>query len=194
VDPRVVRDRWNVDPDQARIPVGQKSIDERKGSRVGAAHRRSSQRTFGSLDRRAHQTMGERQMNEGFEQFLATIIEQCLDEHDIQAPLVVRTVGNNGSVLVVGIQRRCGACRIDQTRRERHVHTADESHDRQPRPHDRAPRHRARRQYRPVPLIIEVGRYLEARLGPLVWLTPPNDPAAERSGPVRPTTVPPFSP
>jgi 3-dehydroquinate synthase class II len=42
-------------------------------------------------------------MNEGFEQFLATIIEQCLDEHDIQAPLVVRTVGNNGSVLVVGI-------------------------------------------------------------------------------------------
>src|SRR6478735_10539448 len=103
VDPRVVRDRWNVDPDQARIPVGQKSIDERKGSRVGAAHRRSSQRTFGSLDRRAHQTMGERQMNEGFEQFLATIIEQCLDEHDIQAPLVVRTVGNNGSVLVVGI-------------------------------------------------------------------------------------------
>ena len=39
-------------------------------------------------------------MNEGFEQFLATIIEQCLDEHDMQLPLVVRTVGNNGSVLV----------------------------------------------------------------------------------------------
>ena len=62
-----------------------------------------SQRTFGSLNRRAHQAMGERHMNEGFEQFLATIIEQCLDEHDMQLPLVVRTVGNNGSALVVGI-------------------------------------------------------------------------------------------
>ena len=41
-------------------------------------------------------------MNEGFEQFLATIIEQCLDEHDMQPPLVVRTVGDNGSVLAVG--------------------------------------------------------------------------------------------
>jgi hypothetical protein len=59
-----------------------------------------SQRTFGSLNRRAHQAMGERHMNEGFEQFLATIIEQCLDEHDMQLPLVVRTVDNNGSVLV----------------------------------------------------------------------------------------------
>jgi len=39
-------------------------------------------------------------MNEDFEQFLATIIEQCLDEHDMQPPLVVRTVGDNGSVLV----------------------------------------------------------------------------------------------
>ena len=39
-------------------------------------------------------------MREGFEQFLATIFEQCLDEHDMQLPLVVRTVGNNGSVLV----------------------------------------------------------------------------------------------
>jgi hypothetical protein len=73
-----------------------------RGSRVGAAHRRSSQRTFGSLNRCAHQTMGDRQMNEGFEQFLATIIEQCLDEHDMQKPLVVRTVGDNGSVLVAG--------------------------------------------------------------------------------------------
>jgi hypothetical protein len=44
--------------------------------------------------------MGERHMNEGFEQFLATIIEQSLDEHDMQLPLVVRAVGNNGSVLV----------------------------------------------------------------------------------------------
>ena len=47
-----------VDPDQARMPVGQKSVGGCRGSRVGAAHRRSSQRTFGSLDRRAHQTMG----------------------------------------------------------------------------------------------------------------------------------------
>jgi hypothetical protein len=38
-------------------------------------------------------------MNEGIEQFLATIIEQCLGEHDMQPPLVVRTVGDNGSVL-----------------------------------------------------------------------------------------------
>jgi hypothetical protein len=42
-------------------------------------------------------------MNEGFEQFLTTIIEQCLGEHDMQPPLVVRTVGDNGSVLVAGI-------------------------------------------------------------------------------------------
>src|SRR4029450_11153125 len=46
--------------------------------------------------------MGDGQMNEGFERFLATIIEQCLDEHDMQLPLVVRTVGSNGSVLVAG--------------------------------------------------------------------------------------------
>src|SRR5882757_4495920 len=42
-------------------------------------------------------------MNEGFEQFLAMIIEQCLSEHDMQAPLVVRTMGDNGSVLVADI-------------------------------------------------------------------------------------------
>ena len=42
-------------------------------------------------------------MREDFEQFLATIIEQCLDEHDMQPPLVVRTVGDNGSVLVTGV-------------------------------------------------------------------------------------------
>jgi hypothetical protein len=41
-------------------------------------------------------------MNEGFEQFLATIIEQCLGEYDMQLPLVVHTVGENGSVLVAG--------------------------------------------------------------------------------------------
>jgi len=41
-------------------------------------------------------------MREGFEQFLATIIEQCLDEHEMQPPLVVHTVGDNGSVLVAG--------------------------------------------------------------------------------------------
>ena len=41
-------------------------------------------------------------MNEGFEQSVATIIEQCLGEYDMQPPLVVRTVGDNGSVLVAG--------------------------------------------------------------------------------------------
>jgi len=47
--------------------------------------------------------MGERQMNEGLEQFLATIIEHCLDEHDMRPPLFVCTVGDNGSVLVADI-------------------------------------------------------------------------------------------
>jgi hypothetical protein len=41
-------------------------------------------------------------MNEGFEQFLTTIIEQCLGEYDMQPPLVVHTVGDDGSVLVAG--------------------------------------------------------------------------------------------
>ena len=41
-------------------------------------------------------------MREGFEQLLATIIEQCLGEYDMQPPLVVHTVGDNGSVLVAG--------------------------------------------------------------------------------------------
>jgi hypothetical protein len=40
-------------------------------------------------------------MNAGFEQ-LAAIIEQFLDQHDMPPPLVIRTVGDNGSVLVVG--------------------------------------------------------------------------------------------
>jgi hypothetical protein len=44
-------------------------------------------------------------MREGFEQFWATIIEQCLDEHDMHLPLVVRTVGDNGSVLVAGFDQ-----------------------------------------------------------------------------------------
>jgi hypothetical protein len=42
-------------------------------------------------------------MNEGFEQFLATIIEQYLGEHNMQPPLVVRSEGDNGSVLLAGI-------------------------------------------------------------------------------------------
>ena len=42
-------------------------------------------------------------MNEGLEQFLATIIEHCLDEHDMRPPLFVCTVGDNGSVLVADI-------------------------------------------------------------------------------------------
>ena len=33
---------------------------------------------------------------------MATIIEQFLDEHDMQPPFVVCTVGDNSSVLVVG--------------------------------------------------------------------------------------------
>jgi hypothetical protein len=41
-------------------------------------------------------------MNEGFEQVLATIIEQCLGEYDMQPPIVVHTVGENGSVLMAG--------------------------------------------------------------------------------------------
>jgi hypothetical protein len=41
-------------------------------------------------------------MNESFEQFLSTVIGQYLDEHDMQPPLVVCTVGDNGSVLVAG--------------------------------------------------------------------------------------------
>jgi hypothetical protein len=44
-------------------------------------------------------------MNEGFEQFLATIIEHCLDEHDMRPPLVVRTVDGTGSVLVADINK-----------------------------------------------------------------------------------------
>jgi len=84
--------RWmELDPDQARMAVEQQSST---GARGRALARRI-------LNRRAHQTMEERNMNEGIEQFLATI-EQCLDEHDMQPPLVVRTVGDNGSVLVVG--------------------------------------------------------------------------------------------
>ena len=42
-------------------------------------------------------------MDEIIEQFLTTIIEQCLGKHDMQPPLVVRTVGDNGSVLVAGV-------------------------------------------------------------------------------------------
>ena len=42
-------------------------------------------------------------MNEGIEQFLATIIEQCLGEHEMQPPYVVRTVGDNGAVLMASI-------------------------------------------------------------------------------------------
>jgi hypothetical protein len=42
-------------------------------------------------------------MNQGFEEFLAMIIERCLGEHDMLPPFVVRTMGDNGNVLVVGI-------------------------------------------------------------------------------------------
>jgi hypothetical protein len=83
-----------LDPDQARMAVEQQSST---GARGRALARRI-------LNRRAYQTMEERNMNEGIEQFLATI-EQCLDEHDMQPPLVVRTVGDNGSVLAVGFNK-----------------------------------------------------------------------------------------
>ena len=42
-------------------------------------------------------------MNESFEQFLSAIIEQCLDEHDMQPPLVICTLGDNGSVPVASV-------------------------------------------------------------------------------------------
>jgi hypothetical protein len=44
-------------------------------------------------------------MNEHLERFLVTMIEQCLDEHDMQPPHVVRAVGDNGSVLVAGFNQ-----------------------------------------------------------------------------------------
>jgi hypothetical protein len=53
-----------------------------------------------SVARSSRDQHTEKQMTEGFEQSLATILEQLLDEHDMQPPLVVCTVGDNGSVLV----------------------------------------------------------------------------------------------
>lgn len=44
-------------------------------------------------------------MNEALVQFLATVIEQCLGEHDLWPPFVVRTVGENGRALMVSINR-----------------------------------------------------------------------------------------
>jgi hypothetical protein len=43
--------------------------------------------------------MGEKHMNQGVVQFLATIIEQFLYERDMQLRLAFRAVGDNGSVL-----------------------------------------------------------------------------------------------
>jgi hypothetical protein len=45
-------------------------------------------------------------MSESFVQFLGTIIERCLGEHDMQPPLVVCTVGDNGNALVANINER----------------------------------------------------------------------------------------
>ena len=45
-------------------------------------------------------------MSESFVQFLATMIERCLEEHNMQPPLVVRTVGGNGNTVVVNINER----------------------------------------------------------------------------------------
>ena len=42
-------------------------------------------------------------MDEGFQQLLATIIERCLGEKDMAPPFVVRSVGHNGSILVIGV-------------------------------------------------------------------------------------------
>ena len=49
------------------------------------------------------QSTGWQQMSESFVQFLATMIERCLEEHDMQPPLVVRTVGDNGNTLIANI-------------------------------------------------------------------------------------------
>jgi hypothetical protein len=46
-------------------------------------------------------------MSESFGQFLETVIERCLGEHDLQPPLVVCTVGANGSALVAHINEHC---------------------------------------------------------------------------------------
>jgi hypothetical protein len=52
--------RWNVDPDQARMPVEQKSVGGCRGPALARRIAASSKRTFGSLNRRAHQAMGEK--------------------------------------------------------------------------------------------------------------------------------------
>jgi len=61
-------------------------------------------------------------MNEGFEQFLATVIEQCLGERDMRPPLVLRTVGDNGNVLVAGINEG-GVLAVLTRRRENDTFT-----------------------------------------------------------------------
>jgi len=117
-------------------------------------------------------------MNEGFEQFLATIIEQCLDEHDMQLPLVVRTVGNNGSVLVanfnegaelVVLTKHCENDTFKLPIKSRSLAKATG-----PRASSSSATaisagftdHRSRKG---------ISAYA---IGPLVWLTPPNEPAA----------------
>lgn len=42
-------------------------------------------------------------MDDNIEQFFATIIEQCLSEHRMQPPFVIRTVGENGSLIVANV-------------------------------------------------------------------------------------------
>lgn len=42
-------------------------------------------------------------MSERVVRYLATVIERCLDEHDMQPPFVVRAVGDNGNALVAHI-------------------------------------------------------------------------------------------
>jgi hypothetical protein len=96
-------DRWmELDPDQARTAVERKSFQGLPGSRVGAAQRRSTLAGVRQSKSSPSSDDGRRLMNESIEQFLMTIIEQCLDENDMQPPLVVRAVGDNGSVLVAG--------------------------------------------------------------------------------------------
>ena len=96
-------------------------------------------------------------MNEGFEQFFATIIEQCLGEYDMQPPLVVHTVGDNGSVLVAGFNEGAELVLLTKHCQNDTFTLPIKITGRQPKQQERALRHRARRQYRPVSLIIEVG-------------------------------------
>lgn len=65
---------------------------------------------------------GRKQMSESVVQFLATIIERCLDEYDMQPPFVVRAVGDNGNALVAHINEQ-GQLFLATERRENETFT-----------------------------------------------------------------------